>query len=142
MITIPTDRDPSLGELWYDDRRLVLGTRLYMAPEIFFGESYIPQALDVWALGVTLFEMLAGYRPFPDVDSITRGDIKYELDELLNMEGLAEMWVLVEGCLDTYPARRLTIELLKDPRKIELCPHWKVDVSPADLAIFRNAMAL
>jgi serine/threonine protein kinase len=39
------------------------GTVPYMAPEILCGRRATPQS-DIWALGVLLFEMLAGVRPF------------------------------------------------------------------------------
>ncbi|HEY5611611.1 MAG TPA: serine/threonine-protein kinase, partial [Thermoanaerobaculia bacterium] len=40
-----------------------LGTMVYMAPEQIRGEEVGPQA-DIWALGVVLFELLTGKRPF------------------------------------------------------------------------------
>ncbi|MBM4321575.1 MAG: serine/threonine protein kinase, partial [Deltaproteobacteria bacterium] len=41
----------------------VLGTAAYLAPEVAMGRTVTPAA-DIYALGVLLFEMLAGQRPF------------------------------------------------------------------------------
>jgi serine/threonine protein kinase len=47
-----------------------IGTDAYMAPEQCDpkGRGPIGPAADVWGLGVTLFQCVAGYRPFPDGD--------------------------------------------------------------------------
>ena len=39
------------------------GTIAYMAPEVFRGEAYGSE-VDLWALGVIMFILLAGYHPF------------------------------------------------------------------------------
>jgi eukaryotic-like serine/threonine-protein kinase len=40
------------------------GTYAYMAPEDFLEENHSDAQSDIWAVGVTLFEMLTGQRPF------------------------------------------------------------------------------
>ena len=47
----------------------MLGTPCYMAPEQVFGERDIDVSADVWALGVVLFECIAGRRPFEGANS-------------------------------------------------------------------------
>ena len=41
------------------------GTPLYIAPEVFAGEHY-GEAIDVYAFGLMLFELLARQRPMLD----------------------------------------------------------------------------
>jgi len=56
---------------------LVSGTLPYMAPELLRGDSPTARA-DVWALGVTCFEMLTGRRPF---DAPTDAGVMYAILE-------------------------------------------------------------
>ena len=46
-------------------RKSFCGTAEYMAPEIIKSQPYA-QSVDIWALGVLLFELLHGYSPFHD----------------------------------------------------------------------------
>jgi serine/threonine-protein kinase len=47
----------------------LLGTPFYMAPEQIFGERDVDAGADVWALGIILYECLAGLRP-TEADSL------------------------------------------------------------------------
>ncbi|CAD8044329.1 unnamed protein product [Paramecium primaurelia] len=55
-----------------EERRKVVGTPDYIAPEIIKGLSFSNKTLDYWSLGVILFEFLVGIPPFNDesVDKI------------------------------------------------------------------------
>eukprot|EP00960_Hanusia_phi_P033754 750627-Hanusia_phi.AAC.17 len=46
------------------------GTPEYLAPEIILSKGH-GRAVDYWALGILIFEMLAGYPPFHDEDRMT-----------------------------------------------------------------------
>ena len=50
---------------------MVLGTPSYLSPELVQGAKVDPHA-DMWAVGVILYEMLAGRRPFeaPTITSL------------------------------------------------------------------------
>jgi eukaryotic-like serine/threonine-protein kinase len=59
MQTATATRQPSIR----DDSRDVAGTLPYMAPEVLRGEG-ADQRSDVWGIGVILYEMATGARPF------------------------------------------------------------------------------
>lgn len=44
-------------------RTTFCGTPLYLSPEILVGDSY-DESVDVWALGIMLYEIVIGGNPF------------------------------------------------------------------------------
>ena len=92
-----THRSPASG---------AAGTVPYMAPEIIRGRQPTVQS-DVWALGVLLFEMVAGRRPFA-------GGTPYETASNILVNQRMQMGSLVHGpirevidrCLSVDPAGR------------------------------------
>jgi serine/threonine protein kinase/tetratricopeptide (TPR) repeat protein len=74
-VLLATDGTPRLtdfgmarmaGEPHITQDGAIVGTMAYLAPEAFGGEE-VDERSDIWAFGVMLFEMLAGERPFPQI---------------------------------------------------------------------------
>jgi TolB-like protein/predicted Ser/Thr protein kinase len=85
---------------------VIMGTLQYMAPEQLLGQSADGRS-DLWALGVVLYEMAAGERPF-------QGQTGFDLSAaILNQpprplpaEVPTELKALIERCLEKDPYRR------------------------------------
>lgn len=85
------------------------GSPLYMAPEVLRGDSYGAKA-DLWSVGVILYEMVCGERPFHDVASIV------ELKKQLLSEPIRFPSKVKDNI--SHDCRRLLNSLLqKDPSK-------------------------
>eukprot|EP00483_Globobulimina_turgida_P000658 UN00658 len=100
----------------------VIGTPSYCAPEILQGRVY-SYGVDLWSLGVVLFECIAGYHPF--ITRKTRKSVahlygaiiagKYRLESVWDDIG-NDACCLVQKLIEVDPTQRLTIDgLLKHP---------------------------
>jgi eukaryotic-like serine/threonine-protein kinase len=84
----------------------VVGTLAYIAPEILRGEE-AGACSDIWSLGVTLFEMATGNRPF-------RGQTAFELTSEILRQPLPSLppqlppglRTVIERCLEKEPGHR------------------------------------
>jgi serine/threonine protein kinase len=79
------------------------GSPAYMAPERFYGEYSF--ASDIYAVGILLFELLAGYRPFSGIPSAL---MVAHLNQPLCIPDTIppEMHPLIQRSLQKLPARR------------------------------------
>jgi len=87
----------------------VMGTPRYVAPERLLGRA-ASEACDQYALGIVLFEMVAGVTPFhaADLRSLCKQHISEPVPELLSPYGPlpAELDRLISRCLAKSPAHR------------------------------------
>ncbi|MBA2661535.1 MAG: tetratricopeptide repeat protein [Bradymonadaceae bacterium] len=68
--------------------RVIMGTPRYMAPELFRRHPIDPR-VDLYALGIILYEIVAGKAPYPGDDprEIMRGHLKEPIPQLRAREG-------------------------------------------------------
>jgi serine/threonine-protein kinase len=104
---VPKIVDFGIARYFSGDDAITTGTRIgtpaYMAPEQLVGGLIAP-CIDVWALGVVLFEMMAGRVPFE-----TSGGASPQLVEpapRLPAPASAAYASLVAACLEREPGRR------------------------------------
>ncbi|KAK7042202.1 calcium calmodulin dependent protein [Favolaschia claudopus] len=114
----------------------ICGTPGYMAPEIFLKTGH-SKPVDIWAMGVVTYFLLAGYTPFDrdtpkaEMEAIIAGDYKFEPEEYwANVSEPARDFV--KSCLTIDPAQRLTASGCLEHRWLAAStPHFVPDPSSA-----------
>ncbi len=85
------------------------GSADYAAPELFASMKYFGPPVDVWAMGVMLFAMLAGVFPFEEVQATLDGDYGWPAEV-----GVSDsVKYLVKDIFVLNPDLRLTIEQIR-----------------------------
>ena len=84
----------------------VMGTPTYLAPEVINGAEPT-SACDMYAVGITLYELLAGQPPFDGhVVAVMQAHLQREATPI---PGISEsLWELIATCLNKDPAGRPT----------------------------------
>ena len=94
----------------------MLGTPFYMAPEQIYGEKDVDHRTDIWALGVMLYECLAGVRP-------TQSDSIGQILKIVTRDGIKPLRevcpALPPNVLDLVD-RMLSVERTKRPSMQEV----------------------
>ncbi|KAJ8048067.1 Serine/threonine-protein kinase greatwall [Holothuria leucospilota] len=102
----------------HEEQDRILGTPDYLAPEILEREPH-GSAVDIWALGVCLFEFLTGIPPFNDqtpelvFQNILNRDISWPEEEESLEQDAKE---IIEQLLTLDPSRRPTAKDIKENR--------------------------
>lgn len=106
-----------------------VGTLLYMAPEQLQGHRELTPAVDVWALGVTLYECLTGRSPFSAASMVQSqkniGSAQYPAAETLNPDIPPQLAALTRDCIQLEPQQRPTMEEV-----IERLENWQQRPEP------------
>ncbi len=98
-----------------DDLTLFCGTLDYMAPELLGLVNRVApytQAVDMWALGVLLFELLHGHPPFPGEDPQAKTKSIHQQQLVFGKDLSLDCQHLIFSLLTVSPKDRMTFPQL------------------------------
>ncbi len=100
--------DPSLTQTG-----MVTGSPAYLAPEIATG-TRSDEAADVWSLGATMFQLLAGRAPYEVGDNVLGTLYRIVNEEPPRLPDAGSMTPLLEGTMVRDPAQRWSMQQVRD----------------------------
>jgi Protein kinase domain len=116
----------------------VMGTVQYMAPEAIAGQD-ITAACDVYAVGITMYELIAGDLPFGGhAAAIMHQHMSVAPVRLAGVPD--RLWDLISGCLSKNPKDRPSAAALARSLRIGM-PAWEPVPEPAGAAMAGMGLA-
>jgi len=141
----------TVGALSAKEQRMLIGTPHYMAPEQITTAAEVDSRADVWAMGVILYEMLAGETPFEAADgnAVMKLVRTRSIQPLRKVAPLApeRLEELVTRCLDRDRKKRFAdasvvrTELDKIRTELKKATRKRVDTLPEDEGLDAPAKA-
>lgn len=97
--------DPQLGNKAV--KKNTIGTWGYIAPECA-NNTHIGREIDIWSLGLTLYEMAVAYKPTQVKGyEYGQGELPFRKRDWRNRS--TELQDLIKACLDIDPEKRITV---------------------------------
>jgi serine/threonine protein kinase len=126
---------------------MIAGTLPYMAPELLRGERG-DQRSDIWALGVLLYEMVAGRRPFTGATGfeVSAGILSQE-PPALSSKVPAPMRAIILRCLEKNPGKRYqhaadVHRALEEMKSVRALPNLRISYIPKRLLANRLLLVI
>ncbi len=139
----------------FENETEATGSLRTRSPELFLdGKYHIPEEVDVWAIGATVFNAVTGRFPLyykdekpprvshPDerkeFEDMLKQRVSIEYDQLLNFDEIPEdLRKILKSCLEFNPEKRCKAEELINASKKELAAFIRSDenvrLSPIDI---------
>jgi serine/threonine-protein kinase 11 len=90
-----------------------VGTPAFQAPETAAAQPHCSgYKIDIWASGVTLYNMISGRYPFDGSNNYTLFESIMRCEYSMPLEADSQLADLLYGILEKDSAKRLTIEMI------------------------------
>ncbi|SCU85345.1 LAFA_0D15170g1_1 [Lachancea sp. 'fantastica'] len=111
-------------------RQTMAGTPYWMAPEVIMEGVYYDTKVDIWSLGITIFEIATGNPPYCDVEALRAMQLitKSKPPRLEGRQYSTALKEIIALCLDEDPKERSSAEDLLKTKFIKLHKNMPVSI--------------
>ncbi|SCU85683.1 LAME_0D02322g1_1 [Lachancea meyersii CBS 8951] len=111
-------------------RQTMAGTPYWMAPEVIMEGVYYDTKVDIWSLGITIYEIATGNPPYCDVEALRAMQLitKSKPPRLEGRQYSSSLKEVIALCLDEDPKERPSAEELLKTKFIKLYKNLPVSI--------------